>query len=58
VLSILLTLAVAAIILVVILGIGALVLVKLGVITRYAFKEELPERGDYELDQSHEAGEE
>jgi hypothetical protein len=51
------TLLVAAIVLAIILGIGALVLVQLGVITRYALKEEPPDRGDYELDESHEAGE-
>lgn len=51
------TLLVAAIVLTVALALGALVLVKLGVITRYALKEELPDQGDYELDQSHEAGE-
>lgn len=36
---------------------GALFLVKLGVITRYAIKpEEPPGAGDYSLDQSSEAG--
>jgi len=38
-----------------VLGGGALVLIKLGVIGQYAFKEEPPDLGDYELDQSHEA---
>jgi len=56
--TLLFTLLLAAIVLVVALAIGALVLVKLGVITRYALKEEPPDQEDYELDQSHEAGEE
>jgi hypothetical protein len=55
--TLLFILVAAAIVLVIILGIGALVLVKLGVITHYALKEEPPDRGDYELDQSHEGGE-
>lgn len=37
-------------------GVGVLVLVKLGVITKYAFKEQPPDASDYELDQSQEAG--
>jgi hypothetical protein len=37
-------------------SIGLLVLVKLGVITKYAFKEQPPDTNDYELDQSQEAG--
>jgi hypothetical protein len=53
----LLVLALAAILLVALIGIGLLVLVKLGVITQYARKQEPPDAGDYELDQSHEAGE-
>jgi hypothetical protein len=40
------------------LGIGVVTLVKLGVLARYALKEEAPDQGDYSLDQSHEAGEE
>ncbi len=36
------------------LSIGALVLVRLGVIVHYAVKEEPPEQGDYRLDASHE----
>lgn len=40
------------------LGVGALVLVKLGVFARYALKEEPPDLGDYDLDQSREAGQE
>jgi hypothetical protein len=55
--TLLFTLLVAAIILVIALAIGVLVLVKLGVITRYALQKEPPDQGDYELDQSHEAGE-
>ena len=39
------------------LGIGAVVLVKLGVIAKYFMKEEPPDYGDYGLDQSHESGE-
>jgi hypothetical protein len=38
------------------LGIGVVTLIKLGVLTQYFFKEEEPDRGDYDLDQSHEAG--
>ena len=48
----------AAIGLAVILGIAALVLIKLGVITHYAFKDEPSQTGDFGLDQSREAGEE
>jgi hypothetical protein len=55
--SLSLILLVAAIVLLGVLGIGALVLVKLGVIARYALKEEPPDQADYELDQSHESGE-
>jgi hypothetical protein len=40
------------------LGVGAVVLLKLGVIAQYAFKEEPPNDGSYSLDQSHEAKEE
>ena len=36
--------------------VGVVVLLKLGVITKYALKEEPPDTGDYDLDQSHEAG--
>jgi hypothetical protein len=32
------------------------VLLKLGVLAQYLFKEEEPDRGDYDLDQSREAG--
>ncbi len=38
------------------LGIGVVILVKLGVVARYALKEEAPDQGDYSLDQSHEPG--
>ena len=37
------------------LGVGVVTLLKLGVLTHYIFKEEEPDRGDYVLDQSHEA---
>lgn len=37
------------------LGVGALVLIKLGVIAKYALKEEPPDLADYDLDQSREA---
>ena len=39
------------------LGIGVIVLVKLGVIAKYAFKEEPPDLGNYNLEQSHESDE-
>jgi hypothetical protein len=55
--SLLVVLAGAAILLVALVGIGLLVLVKVGVIAQYARKQEPAEAGDYELDQSHEAGE-
>ena len=38
------------------LGIGAVILVKLGVVARYALKEEAPDESNYSLEQSHEAG--
>jgi hypothetical protein len=41
-------------ILLALLGVGVLVLVKIGVIASYAVKEESPEGGDYGLDQSRE----
>ena len=49
-------------IVVAVLGIGLLaavgvVLVKLGVIARYAVKQEPPDEGEYRLDQSQEPGE-
>jgi hypothetical protein len=46
----------AALVLFAVAGIGVLVLIKLGVITRYAFKEEPPDGGRYGLEQSKEAG--
>jgi hypothetical protein len=42
--------------LVLVLGGGVVVLLKLGVLTQYLFKEEEPDQGDYDLDQSHESG--
>jgi hypothetical protein len=38
-------------------GIGIITLIKLGVLTQYAFKEEEPDRADYSLDESQESGE-
>jgi hypothetical protein len=38
-------------------GIGIITLIKLGVLTHYAFKEEEPDRADYSLDESQESGE-
>jgi hypothetical protein len=38
-------------------GAGIIVLIKLGVIGHYAFKEEEPDLSDYGLDESHESGE-
>ena len=53
----LLFLGLALLLLIGLLAGGALFLIKLGVITRYAIKpEELPGPGDYSLDQSTEAG--
>ncbi len=40
------------------IAVGILVLVKLGVIARYALKEEPPEGGVYSLDQSRESDDE
>ena len=48
----------ALVALLIVLGIGAVVLLKLGVLARYALKEETTDQGDYGLDQSHEAGQE
>jgi len=48
----------AGLILLALMGVGLLVLVKLGVIARYALKEEPPEGGVYGLDQSRESGDE
>ena len=48
----------AGLVLLALIGVGILVLVKLGVIARYALKEEPPEGGVYSLDQSRESGDE
>jgi hypothetical protein len=47
----------AALALAVVGGVGLLVLIKLGVIAKYALKEEPPDYGVYDLDQSQESGE-
>ena len=52
--SILIILVVAALILAAALGVGVIVLIKMGVIAKYAFKEEPQDQGDYEIDQSRE----
>jgi hypothetical protein len=57
VISIFWGLLIAAIVLAAVLGVGVLVLIKLGVIAKYALKQEPPDEGEYGLDQSHEAGE-
>lgn len=44
-------------VIVTLVGVGGLVLIKLGVITSYAVREEPTDRSSYGLDQSHEAGE-
>ena len=41
-----------------VVGVGVVVLLKMGVITHYALKEEPPDEGDYTLEQSHEVGKE
>jgi len=48
----------AGFVLLALMGVGILVLVKLGVITGYALKDEPPEGGVYSLDQSREANDE
>jgi len=48
----------AAIALISALIIGIVILVKLGVIAHYAARREPPDRGVYDLDQSHESGKE
>ena len=53
-----LVLIVGLVVLLAALGIGVVTLIKLGVLTQYFFKEEEPDRADYDLDQSHEAGRE
>jgi hypothetical protein len=52
---ILVIVVVAALILAAVLGVGVIVLMKMGVIAKYAFKEEPQDQGDYEIDQSREA---
>jgi hypothetical protein len=52
--SLLLFLVVGGLILLAALGIGALVLIKMGVIGSYALKQEPSEQGDYTLEESHE----
>ena len=56
--SVLLIVLLAGLALLALMGVGVLVLVKLGVIASYALKEEPPEGGVYSLDQSHEPGDE
>jgi hypothetical protein len=53
----LLWLTVAGIVLIGALVMGVVILIKLGVIAKYAAKKEPPDRGIYDLDQSHESGE-
>jgi hypothetical protein len=49
-----LPLGLGALALLAVLGVGAVVLIKLGVLFKYATKEEPPDPGNYTLDQSHE----
>jgi hypothetical protein len=56
--SISLALCTGGLVVLLLLGIGAIVLVKLGVIAQYAVKDEPPEEGDFGLDQSREVGKE
>ena len=56
--SVLLIVLLAGFVLLALMGVGILVLVQLGVITRYALKDEPPEGGVYSLDQSRESGDE
>ena len=49
-------LCVGGIALVAALGLGALILIKLGVIAQYALKEEPADQSDYSLDQSQDLG--
>jgi hypothetical protein len=51
-------LCVGGLVLLLVLGVGAIVLVKLGVIAQYAIKDEPAEEGDFGLDQSREVGKE
>ena len=46
----------AGLVLLALVGVGILVLVKLGVIAHYALEEQPPEGGVYSLDQSRESG--
>ncbi len=48
----------AGLVLVTLAVVTVIVLVKLGVIANYAFREEPPDEGVYDLDQSREVGEE
>jgi hypothetical protein len=43
-------------VIVTLVGVGGFILIKLGVITSYALREEPPDQSSYGLDQSHEAG--
>ncbi len=52
-----LALILGGIALLVVLGVGALVLVKLGVLVHYAVKDDPPDQGEYRLDASREPGE-
>ena len=56
--NVLLIVLLAGFVLLALMGVGILVLVKLGVIAGYALKEEPPEGGVYSLDQSHESNDE
>jgi hypothetical protein len=53
----LLVLIVAGILLLAALGVGVVVLIKMGVIFQYATREEPPDLADYELNESHEVDE-
>jgi hypothetical protein len=56
--GLLVALAVGALILAVALSVGIMVLIKMGVIVRYATREEPADQADYELEQSHEVSRE
>jgi len=49
-----LPLGLGALALLAVLGVGAVALIKLGVLVKYATKEEPPDLGKYDLNQSHE----
>jgi uncharacterized membrane protein len=51
-------LVIAAVVLALALGVGIIVLIKMGVIAQYALKTEPQEEGDFELEQSHDVGKE